>query len=397
LETTAIDIVDVCKRFGSATALNRITLQIKQGEFFSLLGPSGCGKTTLLRMIAGFETPTEGKIVVAGKDMSAVPPHKRPVNMVFQSYALFPHLSVFDNVAFGLRAKKLCPAGEIPERVKSALSMVRLGEFIDRFPAQLSGGQQQRVSLARAIVNRPSVLLLDEPLSALDLKIRQEMQEELSRLQRELGITFVMVTHDQGEALALSTRIAVMYAGDLEQVGAPSEIYEHPKTAFVANFIGQSNLLDGQIMERSGNFVKVRVNESMVLTVSDNPDVCASDSQDAVIWIRSDVLKMYKSEAGSGSLPESTVNAETNRFAVKITNRSYQGTSVDYHLKTQTGGDLRATCAAANDFGFQVGDTAYIELSANAALILPPRSSKSSTCAAPASKPVSINRQAVAV
>jgi spermidine/putrescine transport system ATP-binding protein len=353
------------------TALKKINLQIGQGEFFSLLGPSGCGKTTLLRIIAGFETPTEGKILVTGHDMSNVPPHKRPVNMVFQSYALFPHLSIFDNVAYGLRAKKLCAASEIPGKVKAALSMVRLQEYSDRHPAQLSGGQQQRVALARAIVNRPQVLLLDEPLSALDLKIRQEMQEELSRLQRELGITFVMVTHDQGEALALSDRIAVLFNGDLEQVGAPKDIYEHPKTAFVANFIGQSNLIDCQVVERKSSYVQVKINDSLNLWALDNQDVCAITGDDTVIWIRTDALKLFTSEVGVGSVPSSPVNVPVNRFPARVVNRSYQGTTIDYLLRTASVVDFRASCANESDPGFSTGDTAFIELSANCATILP--------------------------
>lgn len=367
----AIDVIDVCKCFQSMTALKKINLQIGQGEFFSLLGPSGCGKTTLLRIIAGFETPTEGKILVSGKDMSNVPPHKRPVNMVFQSYALFPHLSIFDNVAYGLRAKKLCAPSEIPEKVKQALSMVRLQDYADRHPAQLSGGQQQRVALARAIVNRPQVLLLDEPLSALDLKIRQEMQEELSRLQRELGITFVMVTHDQGEALALSDRIAVLFNGDLEQVGAPREIYERPNTAFVASFIGQSNLINCQVVERKSSYVQVKINESLSLWALDNQDVCPADGEETVVWIRTDALKLFASEVGVGSMPSSPVNVPVNHFPAVVINRSYQGTSIDYHLRTVSGIDFRATCANESDPGFSPGDTAFIELSANCATILP--------------------------
>ena len=218
----------------------------QRGEFFSLLGPSGCGKTTLLKMIAGFERPTSGQVLLEGVDVSDVPPHQRNVNTVFQQYALFPHMSVYDNVAFGLRAKKV-PAAETRRRALEMLEVVRLGEFANRRPAQLSGGQQQRVALARALVNLPSALLLDEPLAALDLKLREAMQLELKRIQREVGITFIFVTHDQGEALTMSDRIAVMSRGRVEQIGTPQEIYDAPASIFVAGFIGSANLLPGTL------------------------------------------------------------------------------------------------------------------------------------------------------
>ncbi len=236
-----IELVDVEKRFGDAVAVDHIDIAIERGEFFSLLGPSGCGKTTSLRMIAGFEAPTSGEIRLEGKDVSKVPPYKRHVNTVFQHYALFPHMSIFDNVAFGPRSAKTDKA-VVRERVTEMLEVVRLADYAKRKPNQLSGGQQQRVALARALVNYPSALLLDEPLGALDLKLRQAMQLELKRIQREVGITFVYVTHDQEEALTMSDRIAVMNQGVVEQIGSPTEIYDHPRTVFVAGFIGQANL-----------------------------------------------------------------------------------------------------------------------------------------------------------
>jgi spermidine/putrescine transport system ATP-binding protein len=246
----AIELVGVAKQFTSADenvqAVERIDLDIGSGEFFSLLGPSGCGKTTTLRMVAGFEEPTEGKILLYGDDVVAVPPNRRDVNMVFQNYALFPHMSVFDNVAFGLRRKRV-DGGEITKRVGEMLELVELRGRERRKPRELSGGQQQRVALARALVNHPRALLLDEPLGALDLKLRQSMQLELKRIQREVGITFVYVTHDQGEALTMSDRIAVMNAGRVEQVGSPREVYEQPRTRFVAGFIGTSNILSGKV------------------------------------------------------------------------------------------------------------------------------------------------------
>lgn len=240
------------KTYGSNTVLKDFNLTIYDGEFFTLLGPSGCGKTTVLRMIAGLETSDGGEISLAGQEISNIPAEKRPVNTVFQSYALFPHMTVFDNVAFGLKMGGV-PKDEIKPRVSEALEMVRLGEFAERKPAQLSGGQQQRVAIARAVVNRPKLLLLDESLSALDYKLRQQMQIELKRLQRKLGITFVYVTHDQEEALSMSDRVVVMNKGIVEQLGTPREIYENPSNLFVAKFIGEINQLDGEIVSVDGN------------------------------------------------------------------------------------------------------------------------------------------------
>jgi len=242
----AITIEGVTKRFGDFTAVDSIDLAIPKGEFFSLLGPSGCGKTTTLRMLAGFEVPTEGHIRLEGEPVEDVPPYERNVNMVFQSYALFGHLDVAGNVAFGLKRKKR-PKDEIEQRVADALELVGLAERAHDRPNKLSGGQRQRVALARALVNRPSVLLLDEPLGALDLKLRRQMQVELKQIQREVGITFVYVTHDQEEALSMSDRIAVMSHGKIAQCGPPEDIYEHPTGEFVAGFIGISNLIEGQV------------------------------------------------------------------------------------------------------------------------------------------------------
>ncbi len=239
---TTIDLRNVQKRFGDHVAVHDTSFSIAAGEFFSMLGPSGCGKTTTLRMIAGFEQPTSGAILLEGIDVSAVPPYRRNVNTVFQHYALFPHLSVRDNVAFGPRSQKVSKA-ETAKRVEQLLSVVRLDEYAHRKPAQLSGGQQQRVALARALACYPAALLLDEPLGALDLKLRQTMQTELKRIQREVGITFVYVTHDQWEALTMSDRIAVMSEGRVEQIASPTDIYDHPASVFVAGFIGDANLL----------------------------------------------------------------------------------------------------------------------------------------------------------
>jgi spermidine/putrescine transport system ATP-binding protein len=242
----AVSLRGITKRFGNVVAVDALDLDIGDGEFFAMLGPSGCGKTTTLRMIAGLEFPTEGSLKIFGDEVGTLPPNKRPVNTVFQAYALFPHMSVADNIAFGLKMTKV-PKAEIATRVEEAVALVRLQGMEARRPHQLSGGQQQRVALARALVNRPKVLLLDEPLGALDQKLRQEMQLELKALQREVGITFVFVTHDQEEALTMADRIAVMHGGKMLQVGPPADIYERPANRFVADFIGRTNLLEGTV------------------------------------------------------------------------------------------------------------------------------------------------------
>jgi spermidine/putrescine transport system ATP-binding protein len=246
-----VQLIDLVKRFGDVAAVDGINLDMPSGEFFSMLGPSGCGKTTTLRMIAGFEEPTEGRILLDGADMQFTPPHKRNVNTVFQSYALFPHLNVYDNVAFGLRRQK-ANKNEVRQRVAEALELVQLTGFEKRKPVQMSGGQQQRVALARALVLKPAVLLLDEPLGALDAKLRKQLQVELKALQQQVGITFVYVTHDQEEALTMSDRIAVMSNGRVEQVAPPEEVYERPSTTFVADFLGVSNLMDAEAKGASG-------------------------------------------------------------------------------------------------------------------------------------------------
>ena len=254
-----ISIRDITKRFGTTvTAVDDVSLDIREGEFFALLGPSGCGKTTLLRMIAGFEIPSEGQILIDGEDISDTPPNRRPVNMVFQSYAVFPHMTVFDNVAYGLKVTGT-PRSEITGRVEEALELVKLGGYGDRKPDQLSGGQRQRVALARALVKRPKVLLLDEPLSALDAKLREAMQLELVRLQHAVGITFIIVTHDQNEALSMANRIAVMEAGKVRQIAGPAELYEYPNCRFVADFIGKMNLFEGNVAGLDGDRLLVEV------------------------------------------------------------------------------------------------------------------------------------------
>src|SRR5262245_60596976 len=256
----AIGLDRVSKRFGGVGAVDDVSLEIGEGEFFSLLGPSGCGKTTTLRMIAGFEKPDEGRIVLQGVDVTNVNANRRPLNMVFQQYALFPHMTIYDNVAFGLKVKGV-PRAEHRPRVDDMLAVVALEGYEKRRPRELSGGQQQRVALARALVNRPAALLLDEPLGALDVKLRRHMQRELKRIQAELGTTFVYVTHDQEEALAMSDRIAVMSGGRIEQIGAPREIYEQPASAFVADFIGSLNTMEVRVDEVVGGFAVMRLGD----------------------------------------------------------------------------------------------------------------------------------------
>ena len=288
-ENTVIEISHVSKQFGDFKAVDDANFGIRQGEFFSMLGPSGCGKTTTLRMIAGFEQPTSGEVRLDGKDVSKVPPYKRNVNTVFQNYALFPHMTVFDNIAFGPRSTK-APKGEIAGRVKEMLEIVHLADFAERRPTQLSGGQQQRVALARALVNYPSALLLDEPLGALDLKLRQTMQLELKRIQREVGITFVFVTHDQEEALTMSDRIAVMNAGRVEQIGTPEEIYHQPATVFVAGFIGVANLIPAAVVAVTGDLATVdAAGHRFGVPVTDE-SIRPSDS--AVVMVRPERLHL---------------------------------------------------------------------------------------------------------
>lgn len=283
----AVELRDVVKRFGAVTAVNHITLKIKDGEFFSLLGPSGCGKTTTLRMIAGFELPTSGDILIGNEIQGYLPAYKRPVNTVFQNYALFPHLTVAQNVAFGLEMQKI-DKPSIKQRVQDALELVHLGDMGYRKPKQLSGGQQQRIALARALVNHPKVLLLDEPLGALDLKLRKAMQVELKALQVKVGITFVYVTHDQEEALTMSDRIGVMDQGKLLQVGTAQEVYETPNTRFVSDFIGETNYLDGHIVNVQDDWVEVLIDPNLYIRSTYSQEL--SRGRQASIAIRPEKL-----------------------------------------------------------------------------------------------------------
>jgi spermidine/putrescine transport system ATP-binding protein len=322
----AIGLEGVGKSFGKANAVREVTLAIHEGEFFSLLGPSGCGKTTTLRMIAGFETPDEGRIVLHGQDVTSVLPSRRPVNMVFQQYALFPHMSIYDNVTFGLKVKGV-PKKEHDGRVREILRVVELEGFERRKPRQLSGGQQQRVALARALVNQPAALLLDEPLGALDVKLRKQMQLELKRIQHELGTTFVYVTHDQEEALAMSDRIAVMNHGVVEQIGDPREIYEHPATAFVADFIGSLNALEFRVEEVVGGYAVMRLDEGQRIVVPVGSDTRTGDA--FRIAVRPERVRL---SASDGSAPEGG-----SRLEGTVEQVVYLGMYTQFHVQTPAG------------------------------------------------------------
>src|SRR5471030_813758 len=317
------------KHFGSFTSVDDLDLSIPHVSFFALLGPSGCGKTTTLRMVAGLEVPTAGQILIGDDDITDTKPYRRPVNTVFQNYALFPHLDVFENVAFGLRRRR---QGEVKKQVVEALELVELGHLARRKPAQLSGGQQQRVALARAIVNRPSVLLLDEPLGALDLKLRRQMQIELKHIQIEVGLTFVHVTHDQEEAMTMADAIAVMNNGRIEQLGDPATLYENPVTTFVANFLGQSNLVRARVISRSGGELAVDAHGT---TFTMPVRRCVSDSDD--IWVGVRPEKIQVDTPGGG----------TNRIGGTITDTSYIGVSTQYLVRLPWGQEL--TVVRQND------------------------------------------------
>ncbi len=323
-----VELRQVSKYFDGAAAIQDINLQIQEGEFFSILGPSGCGKTTTLRLIAGFEQPTEGTVFIQGRDMSRVPAHRRPVNTVFQSYALFNHMTVQDNIAFGLRIKGMGKA-DVQRRVADALRLVKMEGFAQRYPQQLSGGQKQRVALARALVNRPAVMLLDEPLGALDLKLRKQMQVELSNLHRQLGITFIMVTHDQEEALSLSDRIAVMKDGDIEQIGTPNEIYDFPKTAFVADFIGDTNLLKGQVVSSDAQQLHVKTDGGLLVMV-DRAAIASPDLSSVVVSVRPEKIHLTQTD------PTTTVNS----YAGTVKHMMYMGTHLHCVVQLQKSGDV---------------------------------------------------------
>jgi spermidine/putrescine transport system ATP-binding protein len=331
-----VELRKIFKVFDGHTAVRGIDLNIRQGEFFSILGPSGCGKTTTLRLIAGFDTPSAGDVMIRGQSMSQTPPYRRPVNTVFQSYALFNHLTVADNIAFGLRIRKLGKA-EIQDKVRQALKMVKMEKFADRKPTQISGGQQQRVALARALVNRPAVLLLDEPLGALDLKLRKQMQMELSNLHQDLGLTFVMVTHDQEEAMSLSDRIAVMNEGKIEQIGSPNQIYERPQTPFVADFIGDTNLFKATVESNDASSMLVVTQKGLKIAIERSPE--KSDRETHLeTHVGASVMVSIRPEKINLNLYAPEVSE--NCFEGQVTNVMYLGTHVHYLVELPTGDRL---------------------------------------------------------
>ncbi len=358
----AVELQHVSKRFGESAAVHDVSLQIAEGEFFSLLGPSGCGKTTTLRMIAGFELPDAGEVLIQGRPMGATPPYRRHVNTVFQNYALFPHLTVAQNVAFGLEMQRVARA-EIAARVAEALRLVRLDGYESRRPRQLSGGQQQRVALARALVNHPAVLLLDEPLGALDLKLRKELQLELRALQERVGITFVYVTHDQEEALTMSDRIAVMNRGKVLQVGTPTEIYERPSCRFVADFIGETNFLEGTVLESHDDRARVRVSHNLV--VCGHAPRPVTPGQTVTISIRPEKVRLIE-----GAPPEAD-----NVFPVTVDRVAYIGS--DTRILVTLDGQKGFAVWEQNPIStlnpqeyYARGDRAYLAWPAENALVL---------------------------
>jgi spermidine/putrescine transport system ATP-binding protein len=327
---TSIDVrlVGVTKRFGDTVAVDHVDLEVESGEFFSLLGPSGCGKTTTLRMIGGFEQPTEGRIELQGEDVTWLPPYRRNVNTVFQNYALFPHLSVYDNIAFGLRRRRV-PEREVRERVTEMLRLVELPGYEKRRPSQLSGGQAQRVALARALVNRPAVLLLDEPLGALDLKLRKQMQVELKRIQQEVGITFIYVTHDQEEAMTMSDRIAVMNRGRYEQLGDPESLYERPATRFVAGFLGVSNLLPATLDGTVGDYAVARLRDATRVRI---PRELTVGLRRIEVGVRPEKIRLRE--------PEEPVPDGLNTLSGVVRDASYLGVSTSYIVEVRGGARL---------------------------------------------------------
>ena len=346
IERGSVELVDVTKRYGDVVAVDKINLEVNAGEFLSLLGPSGCGKTTTLRMLAGFEQPDAGFIRISGDYVQGVPPHKRDVNTVFQHYALFPHMSVAENVAYGLRQRGVNKA-EIATRVTEALDMVQMSKLADRRPRQMSGGQQQRVAVARALVNRPSILLLDEPLGALDRKLREEMQIELKLLQTRLGITFVFVTHDQEEAMSMSDRIAIMLNGHVEQLADPETVYEHPTTAFVAGFVGRNNFWQGVATEHGAQA------DDGTVFVASRPEEDVPNGEPALSAVRPECIHLTSAQP---SQAENVVQAT-------VAGVSYYGDVLQYVVRTRTR-DLLVLVPRTNPARFALDDSVWCSWSA---------------------------------
>lgn len=360
-QIAAITVNNVVKHYGvgpnAVVALKQVSIEIRDNEFFTLLGPSGCGKTTLLRLIAGFEQVTSGEITLFGNEIANLEPSQRPVNTVFQHYALFPHMTVAQNVAFGLeRLKK--PRPEIEATLGEVLTLVKMKHLADRYPSQLSGGQQQRVALARALAPSPRVLLLDEPLSALDLKLRQAMREELKQLQRETGITFVFVTHDQEEALSMSDRIAVMSEGEVQQIGRPTDIYEHPVNRFVADFIGDTNFLDGEIVGIAEDLVTCRIGTKSMFEAENSGAHKIGDR--VSLFLRPEKITLSPQNETSGTRPG------------KVTNIIYLGNQATYTLDIGDGIEMIAQARPREDgnLPFVIGDSVAVGFSARALRVL---------------------------
>ncbi|MFB7778077.1 ABC transporter ATP-binding protein [Streptomyces bauhiniae] len=326
-----VRLTGIGKTYGSFTAVHPLDLTVPQGSFFALLGASGCGKTTTLRMIAGLEEPTCGTVHLGDLDVTGLPPYKRPVNTVFQSYALFPHLDIFENVAFGLRRRGI---KSVKKQVEEMLELVQLGEQARKKPHQLSGGQQQRVAVARALINHPKVLLLDEPLGALDLKLRRQMQLELKRIQTEVGITFVHVTHDQEEAMTMADTVAVMNAGRVEQLGSPAELYENPGTTFVANFLGTSNLIEAEVDSRSGGDIVLRAGDGKLLLPEARCSAPAPAGGKLLVGIRPEKIALTHAD-DAGSVPEGR-----NRLTGTVADASFIGVSTQYVIDSPVAGAL---------------------------------------------------------
>jgi spermidine/putrescine transport system ATP-binding protein len=357
--SAAVELRRVSKRFGPVTAADDVSLSIRAGEFLTLLGPSGCGKTTLLRIIAGFVAPDAGSVFIGGEDVTALPSHRRDVNQVFQSYALFPHLSVRDNIAFGLRMQRR-PAREIAQRVDAAVALVALEGCEERKPHQLSGGQQQRVALARALAPEPAVLLLDEPLSALDARLRQSMQLELKRLQRQVGTTFIFVTHDQEEALTISDRIALIRGGRVEQCGDVQEIYHRPATAFAAEFVGQTNLLEADLIGRDDNVARCRAVGGLELCVDANR--WPAGAKRVALSIRPEKVHLSRSAPGV-----------EGGFEAEVAERLFKGAVIRFVLTTNPGTRLIALAASetAHRESLRVGDRVWCVVHADDIVVLP--------------------------
>jgi spermidine/putrescine ABC transporter ATP-binding subunit len=360
----------VSKRWGSTVGVDNVSLDIEPGEFFALLGPSGCGKTTLLRMLAGLEVPTEGHVLIDGQDMGDIPPNKRAVNMVFQSYAVFPHLSVADNVAYGLKIDRV-PQPERDRRVQEALDLVQLGHLAARRPDQLSGGQRQRVALARALVKRPKVLLLDEPLSALDAKLREAMRFELSQLQKKVGITFIMVTHDQDEALAIASRIAVMNKGSIAQIGTPSDLYEFPATRFVADFIGSVNMFEGTLVDDKPDAAIIACPELEPHRVHVPHAVLGKETSSVWVAIRPEKMNLHKDSETPPEAPECDPGHNVAKGEIKEI--SYLGDISIFHVLLTNGRLIRISRANRSRWdqdNFGGGETVWVSWAGSSPVVL---------------------------